>query len=98
MQASLAVIGFLLGAIAWWRTGEIEFLIGGLALLANWPFTLFFIKPVNEALMATPPDQAAPVTRQLMGQWAALHACRTGLGALSVVIFLTALAGTWLEA
>jgi hypothetical protein len=92
MQASLAVLGFLLGAIAWWQTGEIAFLIGGLVLLANWPWTLFVIAPVNKALMATPPEQAGPESRQLIEKWGRLHAIRTAFGALALAVFLAALA------
>ena len=91
MQASLAVIGFLLGAGAWWQTGMILFLIGGLAMLANWPWTLIVIMPVNKALMATPLEKAGPQTRRLVEKWGGLHAFRTGFGALAVVIFLAGL-------
>lgn len=91
MQASLAVIGFLLGAGAWWQTGMIFFLIGGLVILANWPWTLLVIKPVNDVLMSTPPEAAGPQTRRLMEKWATLHGVRTGLGALSLAIYLASL-------
>src|SRR5258707_906864 len=30
MQASLAVVGFLLGLLAWWTTGRLAFVIGAL--------------------------------------------------------------------
>ena len=53
MQASLAMLGFLLGAVAWWQTGLAAFLLGALYILAPWPWTLLVIKPVNDALMAT---------------------------------------------
>ncbi len=91
MQASLAIISFLLGAGAWWQTGLLLFLIGGLVILANWPWTLLVIKPVNDALMETPLDSAGPQTRALIGRWGMLHAVRTGLGALAAVLFLAGL-------
>jgi hypothetical protein len=34
-------------------------------MLANWPWTLLDIKPVNDALMATSPENAGPETRWL---------------------------------
>ena len=40
MQAPLAVVGCLLGLIAWWRTGEPGFLLGAVLMIANWPWTL----------------------------------------------------------
>ena len=60
MQASLALIGFVLGAIAWWQTGKFAFLAGALLILANWLWTLFAIMPTNKALMATDPAKAGP--------------------------------------
>ena len=91
MQASLAAIGFILGAIAWWQTGKPAFLAGALLIVANWPWTLIAIKPVNDALMATDLAKAGPKTRALIVKWNKLHAVRTVLGALSVISFLFAL-------
>lgn len=90
MQASLAMIGFLLGAIAWWQTGIPAFLVGALLILAPWPWTLLVIKPLNDVLMATDPETAGPKTRALIVEWGKLHAVRTALGALAVVSFLFA--------
>ena len=90
MQASLAVIGFLLGAIAWWQTGRPTFLAGALLILANWPWTLIAIKPVNDALMATDLAKAGPKTRGLIVTWNKLHLVRTALGAIAVLAFLFA--------
>ena len=53
MQATLALVGFILGAIAWWQTGTLAFLAGGLVILPAWPWTLLAIAPTNKALMAT---------------------------------------------
>src|SRR2546430_16865713 len=40
MQAPLAIIGFLLGLLAWWQTGHWLWILGSLFLIANWPYTL----------------------------------------------------------
>ena len=93
MQASLALAGFILGAIAWWQTGKPAFMIGALLMLAPWPWTLLAIKPVNDALTAADPAKAGPKTRDLILKWNGLHAVRTALGALAVISFLFALAG-----
>ena len=53
MQAPLAIIGFVLGTIAWCLTGRVAFLARTLLLVANWPWTIFGIMPTNKALMAT---------------------------------------------
>ena len=94
MQASLALIGFALGAITWWQTGKPNFLAGALLMLANWPWTLIAIMPVNKTLMATDLDQAGAKTRGLIAKWGGLHAVRTGLGVLAVICFLFALSAT----
>ena len=36
MQAPLAILGFLLGLVAWWQTGVWAWLVGAISLIANW--------------------------------------------------------------
>jgi len=90
MQAPLALVGFLLGILAWWQTSHPGFLIGAIAMIAPWPWTLIGIKPTNDALLATDPDKAGPQTRALIVRWGAIHGVRTALGALATVAFLWA--------
>jgi hypothetical protein len=92
MQASLAVIGFLLGLLAWLATGRVTFAIGALLIIANWPWTLLGMLPTNKALMAMDVANAGAETRALLLQWNRLHAVRTVLGGLAVEAFLIALA------
>jgi uncharacterized membrane protein len=90
MQAPLALLGCLLGLIAWWQTSQYGFLVGAIAMIAPWPWTLIAIKPTNDALLATEPDQAGPQTRAFVVKWGALHGVRTALGALATLAFLWA--------
>src|SRR5260370_22253873 len=90
MQAPLALLGCLLGLIAWWQTSQSGFLVGAIAMIAPWPCTLIGIKPTNDALLATDLDQAGPQTRALIVIWGALHGARTALVALATVAFLLA--------
>jgi hypothetical protein len=90
MQASLALLGFVLGVIAWWQAGHAGYLVGAIAIIAPWPWTLIGIKPVNDALLAIELDNAGPHTRALIVKWGALHAVRTVLGALATLAFLWA--------
>jgi hypothetical protein len=88
MQAPLAAIGFLLGLAAWWQSRHAGFLIGAVAIIAPWPWTLLVIKPVNDQLLATAPDQAGLASRALIVKWGNLHAVRTAFGAVATVAFL----------
>jgi hypothetical protein len=88
MQATLAAVGFLLGAAQWWQSGNALWLIGALLLVANWPFTLLVIMPTNKALLATAGDAADATSRALLVKWGRLHAVRTALGASATLVFL----------
>ena len=91
MQATLAIVGFLLGVLAWWLTGRLTFIAGAILMLANWPWTMFGVMPTNKKLMATELSDAGPHTRALLIKWNSLHAVRTALGGLAVVFLLLAL-------
>ena len=90
MQAPLAVIGFLLGMLAWWQIGLLGYLIGALLIIAPWPWTLIVIKPVNDALLATEPDKAGSQSRALIVKWGVVHSVRTAMGVLATAAFLWA--------
>ena len=90
MQASLALVGFVLGIVAWWQVSHPGFVVGAIAIIAPWPWTLLVIKPVNDALLATTPERAGPASRALIERWGGLHAVRTALGALASLAFLWA--------
>lgn len=92
MQSVLAVVGFVLGLLAWWVEGRFLFLPGALLMIANWPWTLLGILPTNRELMATDLTSAGAASRSLLVRWNRLHAVRTGLGALATASFLGALA------
>jgi hypothetical protein len=90
MQAPLAIAGFALGLLAWWQTRNSLFLLGGLVMLANWPWTIFAIQPVNRVLMAIIPENADAKTRVLIEKWGGLHAVRSAFGFFATVFFLWA--------
>ena len=90
MQASLVVVGTLLGLLAWWQTQNIFWLLGAGFFFLNWPFTLIVIMPVNNALKAIDPANAQPGSRTLLQRWAVLHAVRTVLGLVATAMFLYA--------
>ena len=90
MQAPLALVGALLGVIAWWQTSDWRWLVGGAVILANWPFTFLVIMPTNNALLALDRTGADPRSRDLIERWGRLHAGRTALGVAATIWFLAA--------
>jgi hypothetical protein len=88
MQAPLAVVGCVFGLIASWQARELDFLVGAVLLIANWPWTLLGIMPTNNALMAIDPADTTPQTRALVVKWGTLHAVRSVLGSLATIAFL----------
>jgi len=90
MQAPLALVGALLGVIAWWQTSDWRWLVGGAVILANWPFTFLVIMPTNNALLALDRTGADPRSRDLIEKWGRLHAGRTALGVAATIWFLAA--------
>ena len=92
MQASLALIGFALGAAAWWTLRDGRWLAGALFLLAAWPYTMLLIMPTNNALKKVSPAEAGPASRALLERWGRLHLGRTALGVLATAAFLCAAA------
>jgi hypothetical protein len=92
MQAPLALIGVVLGALAWWLTGGLWFAIGAGLMFLPWPWTLLAIKPTNDKLLATAPDAADGASRALIGRWGRLHAVRVALGCAATIAYLLALA------
>jgi hypothetical protein len=93
MQAPLALLGCVLGIVAWWQIDDWMWLLGSAILVANWPYTLLVIKPTNDELMGTAPDSAGPLSRDLIRRWARQHVARTLLGLLATFVFLSASLG-----
>ncbi|MGF6174143.1 DUF1772 domain-containing protein [Ensifer sp. 4252] len=94
MQASLAIISGLLGAAAWWQSGNALWGLGAAIIILNWPYTMLFVMPVNRRLEATRPDEVSKETHELLLRWGRLHAGRSALGAIAAAVFLVA---AWIE-
>jgi hypothetical protein len=91
MQASLAALGGICAVAAWGLGKGALFLVGGLILLANWPWTLVVIKPVNHRLIALNGNRSSAVeTLPLLNRWARLHGVRAGLGLIATLLLAVA--------
>lgn len=53
MQASLAVASSLLGLSAFYFDRQLAAALGGVLMLANWPYTLIVMAATNKTLGAT---------------------------------------------
>ena len=91
MQASLALVSTAFGLLAFWMTRDWRWLAGALLILANWPYTLLVILPVNKRLNSTPLDAANGETRDMIKTWGKLHAWRGALGLAATVVYLWAM-------
>ena len=90
MQATLALVSGLLGLAAFYFEHHPAAALGGILMLANWPYTLLVINPTNKMLGATADEDAGPVSRTLIIKWGKLHAVRTILGIAGACAFVFA--------
>lgn len=93
MQASLALVSALAGFVVASITWDWGWLVGAVLILANWPYTLLVILPVNKRIEATSGDRADAETRMLIKRWGRLHAGRSALGAAATIAYSASIAG-----
>ena len=92
MQGTLAIAAALAATFAAWSSRDWRWLLGAALILANWPYTLIALMPINHTLMALAPEAASGSSRALIEQWGSLHAVRSGLGLLATAALLWPLA------
>jgi Anthrone oxygenase len=90
MQSSLVIVSGVLGVLAYLGSWDWRWLVGAVLILANWPYTLRVVLPVNKRLEATPPGSANAETRGLVETWGKLHAVRSALGLGATLVYLWA--------
>ena len=90
MQSSLVIMSGVLGGLVYFGTWDWRWLLGAALILANWPYTLWVVIPVNKRLEATTPESANAETRDLVKTWGKLHAVRSALGLGATLVYLWA--------
>src|SRR4029450_1804858 len=90
MQSSLVIVSGVLGVVVYFGTWDWRWLLGAILILANWPYTLGVVFPVNKRLEATQPESANAETRDLIETWGKLHAVRSALGLGATLVYLWA--------
>lgn len=88
MQATLSGVGLLSSIATWLRGGSYWWLVGGILIGSVIPFTLIVILPTNKLLLSPTLDRHSPHTERLLARWAALHAVRSVLSGLALLLFL----------
>jgi Domain of unknown function (DUF1772) len=88
MQAILAAVGLLASVAAWLAGATFWWVVGGVVLGAVIPFTLIVIRPTNRQLLSPTLDRRSAQAGQLLSRWGALHAVRSILSALALLLFL----------
>ncbi|TPG42564.1 DUF1772 domain-containing protein [Sphingomonas koreensis] len=93
IQSGLAVAGGVAGLVVGYLSADWKWFAGSILLLANWPFTLLVIMPVNKPLMTMKEREAGAGSRAMLVHWGKLHNVRSVLGAATMLLFAWALAG-----
>lgn len=94
IQSGLAIAAGVSGLVAWYLSRDWQWLVGSVVMLANWPFTLLAILPVNKRLMGMRHQDAGPESRAMLLKWGKLHNVRSALGILSVALLVWGFAAT----
>jgi hypothetical protein len=87
-QVSLAALAFIGSIIAWRAGARIWWALAGAILIMVIPFTLIVIMPTNKKLLNPQLDRRSQTAAQLLLRWSNLHAVRSLLSGLALLIFL----------
>jgi Domain of unknown function (DUF1772) len=88
MQAPLALLSFLSGAVVWLMGAGAGWLVAAVFIGLAVPYTLLVIMPTNHKLLAPGRDLGSAETRTLLEGWGKLHAVRTALSLLATVLYM----------
>jgi hypothetical protein len=88
MQATLAALGLLSSIAAWLAGATFWWVVGGVMLGTVIPFTLIVILPTNRQLLSSSIDKRSEQTERLLARWGTLHAWRSLLGGVALVLLL----------
>jgi uncharacterized membrane protein len=88
MQASLAMAGTLLGISAFLSGAGLMWLVAGLLLGSVVPFTLLVVIPTNRRLEDPALDASGETARRLLIRWGQLHAVRSAISLVALVLML----------
>jgi hypothetical protein len=88
MQATCAAVGLLASFAAWLAGASFWWLVAGVLLGSVIPFTLIVILPTNKRLLSPTLDRRSVEADRLLTRWGRLHAVRSALSALALLLLL----------
>jgi len=88
MQATCAAVGLLSSVAAWLAGASFWWLVAGVLLGSVIPFTLVVILPTNKRLLDPTLDKRSAEAERLLSRWGRLHAVRSVLSGLALLLFL----------
>jgi hypothetical protein len=88
MQVTLAAVCLLSSIAAWLAGATFWWVVAGVLQVLVIPFTLIMILPTNKQLLSPALDRRSAQTVGLLARWGALHAVRSVLSALALLLFL----------
>ena len=88
MQVACAAVGLVSSLAAWLTGASFSWLIAGVLLGSVIPFTLIVILPTNKQLLTPTLDRRSAEAERLLTRWGRLHAVRSVLSGLALLLFL----------
>jgi len=88
MQVTTAVLGLLSSIAAWLAGGTFWWIVAGAMLASVIPFTLIVILPTNKQLLSQTLDRRSVEAERLLARWGTLHAVRSVLSGVALLLFL----------
>jgi anthrone oxygenase-like protein len=88
MQVTLAAVCLLSSVAAWLAGATFWWVVAGVLQVSVIPFTLIVILPTNKQLLSPTLDKRSAETGQLLARWGALHAVRSVLSTVALLLFL----------
>jgi Domain of unknown function (DUF1772) len=88
MQVILAALGLLCSLLAWLAGATFWWFVAGVLLGSVIPFTLIVILPTNKQLLSPTLDKRSARAGWLLARWGRLHAVRSVLSGLALLLFV----------
>ena len=88
MQVTLAAVCLLSSIAAWLAGATFWWVVAGVLQVSVIPFTLIVILPTNKQWLSSTLDRRSVQTERLLALWGTLHAVRSVLSAVALLLFL----------